>query len=69
MTSFGTVDARGTGSMTHYTITGDREFVEDAIARIKASYHPNGYGTWFSAPKQNEAGDWTAHGERANSCD
>jgi hypothetical protein len=65
----GTVDARSTGGQTHYTISGDLDFVEETIIRIKASYHPLGYGTTFSAPKQNEVGDWVAHGSRANSCD
>jgi hypothetical protein len=58
----------GSGS-TVYTITGDRDFVVDAIERIKASYHPLGYGTHFSVPRQSEDGSWTAFGSRANSCD
>jgi hypothetical protein len=69
MSTHGTVDARSSGAMTYYTITGDREFVDDAIGRITANYHPLGYGTWFSALKRLEDGSWQSYGSRANSCD
>jgi hypothetical protein len=69
MTPYGTVDARSSGAMTYYTITGDREFVDEAIGRIKANYHPLRYGTWFSALKRLEDGSWQSYGSRANSCD
>jgi hypothetical protein len=69
MTNYGTVDARSSGGSTIYTITGDREFVVDAIERIAANYHPLGYGTSFSAPIENEDGTWYSYGSRANSCD
>lgn len=69
MTQDGTVDRHNDGHQTSYTIIGSKEFVEDAIARIEANYHTLGYGTHFSAPKQQPDGSWTAHGSRANSCD
>lgn len=69
MTCYATTDAKSSGGMTYYTLTGDLEAVLDAIARIEANYHPLGYGTSFSPPKQQEDGQWVAHGSRANSCD
>ena len=64
------VTAWPVGSETRYEIEDDDEHeVEDAIDRVKASYHPLGYGTHFSKPEQRADGSWIARGQRWNSCD
>lgn len=40
----------GYGGSSEYVVTGPLEAVSAAIDRIKSSYPPGGYGTWFNWP-------------------
>jgi len=48
-----TVDTRYEGRTLNYTITGSHEAVTAAIERIRQSYPPAGYGTWFHWPRDS----------------
>lgn len=65
-----TCNSTTSGGKVIYDLTSEtREDIESHIDGLLRRYHPMGYGTSFSTPRQNSDGLWIATGSRSSSCD
>ena len=63
------VEMTSDGRSTQYVITGSLPEITEAIDRIEKAFHPAGYGTSFTEPREVQPNVWRVEGDRSNSCD